>query len=130
MINPIIKVLMVAEPSKLNAVISALPSTLREEFTVVQSAPFFLEFLNPASHKGAGVAAIAEHLGIQPDEVICMGDAENDHAMLEYAGLGIAMANAMEATKQIADYITESNDDHGVAKAIEKFVLAADSSVA
>ncbi|OOE33746.1 HAD family hydrolase [Salinivibrio kushneri] len=128
--HPIIKVLMVAEPSKLDEVIAALPSALREEFTVVQSAPFFLEFLNPESNKGTGVAAIAEHLGIQPNEVICMGDAENDHAMLEYAGLGIAMANAMEATKQIADYITESNDEHGVAKAIEKFVLAADSAVA
>lgn len=54
-----------------------------------------------------------------------MGDAENDHHMLKYAGLGIAMANAMEETKKIADYITESNDDHGVAKAIEKFVLNA-----
>ena len=52
-----------------------------------------------------------------------MGDAENDHHMLEYAGLGIAMANAMEETKQIADYIAESNDDHGVAKSIQKFVL-------
>lgn len=117
--------MMVAEPSKLTEVITALPSEMREEFTVVQSAPFFLEFLNPASNKGIGVAAIAEYLGIQPEEVICMGDAENDHHMLKYAGLGIAMANAMEETKKIADYITESNDDHGVAKAIEKFVLNA-----
>ncbi|MDF5425618.1 HAD hydrolase family protein, partial [Vibrio parahaemolyticus] len=84
-----------------------------------------LEFLNPASNKGIGVAAIAEYLGIKPEEVICMGDAENDHHMLKYAGLGIAMANAMEETKQIADYITASNDEHGVAKAIEKFVLNA-----
>ncbi|EGQ7948414.1 Cof-type HAD-IIB family hydrolase [Vibrio parahaemolyticus] len=123
--HPIIKTMMVAEPSKLTEVIAALPPEMREEFTVVQSAPFFLEFLNPASNKGIGVAAIAEYLGIQPEEVICMGDAENDHHMLQYAGLGIAMANAMEETKKIADYITESNDDHGVAKAIEKFVLNA-----
>lgn len=123
--HPIIKAMMVAEPSKLTEVIAALPSEMREEFTVVQSAPFFLEFLNPASNKGIGVAAIAEYLGIQPEEVICMGDAENDHHMLKYAGLGIAMANAMEETKQIADYITASNDEHGVAKAIEKFVLNA-----
>jgi Cof subfamily protein (haloacid dehalogenase superfamily) len=98
---------------------------LHDEFTIVQSAPFFLEFLNPASNKGIGVAAIAEYLGIRAEEVICMGDAENDHHMLKYAGLGIAMANAMEETKQIADYITDSNNDHGVATAIEKFVLNA-----
>ena len=78
----------------------------------MQSAPFFLEFLNPSSNKGIGVSAIAEYLGIEAEEVICMGDAENDHHMLEYAGLGIA------------NYIAESNDDHGVAKSIEKFVLS------
>ncbi|MGR5522582.1 Cof-type HAD-IIB family hydrolase [Vibrio sp. PNB22_4_2] len=121
--HPIIKAMMVAEPNTLNDVIAALPTELREEFTVVQSAPFFLEFLNPLSNKGIGVAAIAEYLGINAEEVICMGDAENDHHMLQYAGLGIAMANAMAETKQIADYITKSNDDHGVARSIEKFVL-------
>jgi Cof subfamily protein (haloacid dehalogenase superfamily) len=121
----IIKAMMVAEPSKLTEVIAALPAELKEEFTVVQSAPFFLEFLNPSSNKGIGVSAIAEYLGIKAEEVICMGDAENDHHMLEYAGLGIAMANAMEETKRIANYIAESNDDHGVAKSIEKFVLNA-----
>jgi hypothetical protein len=121
--HPVIKAMMVAEPSKLTEVIAALPKELRETFTVVQSAAYFLEFLNPSSNKGIGVAAIAEYLGIQPEEVICMGDAENDHHMLEFAGLGIAMENAMEETKKIADYITASNDNHGVARAIEKFVL-------
>ncbi|CAE6899714.1 Cof-type HAD-IIB family hydrolase [Vibrio alginolyticus] len=121
--HPIIKAMMVAEPSKLTEVIAALPSELHETFTVVQSAAFFLEFLHPSSNKGVGVAAIAEYLGIQPQEVICMGDAENDHHMLEYAGLSVAMENAMDETKKIADYITESNDNHGVARAIEKFVL-------
>ncbi|HDY7664286.1 TPA: HAD family phosphatase [Vibrio vulnificus] len=123
--HPIIKTMIVAEPSALTKAIAALPATLHDEFTIVQSAPFFLEFLNPASNKGIGVAAIAEYLGIRAEEVICMGDAENDHHMLKYAGLGIAMANAMEETKQIADYITDSNNDHGVATAIEKFVLNA-----
>ncbi len=123
--HPIIKAMMVAEPSQLTQVIETLPSVLRETFTVVQSAAYFLEFLNPSSNKGVGVAAVAEYLGIKPEEVICMGDAENDHHMLEYAGLGIAMENAMEETKKIADYITVSNDEHGVARAIEKFVLNA-----
>ncbi|CAM3070314.1 Cof-type HAD-IIB family hydrolase [Vibrio mytili] len=121
--HPIIKAMMVAEPSKLTEVVAAVPQELRDSFTVVQSAAYFLEFLNPLSNKGIGIAAIAEHLGIKAEEVISMGDAENDHHMLEFAGLGIAMENAMEETKQIADYITESNDNHGVAKAIEKFVL-------
>ncbi|GAL09835.1 promiscuous sugar phosphatase YidA haloacid dehalogenase-like phosphatase family [Vibrio astriarenae] len=123
--HPIIKAMIVAEPAALTEAISKLDPKLREEFTVVQSAPFFLEFLNPSANKGIGVAAIAEHLGIKQEEVMTMGDAENDHHMLKYAGLGIAMSNAMEETKQIADHITVSNDEHGVAVCIEQFVLNA-----
>ncbi len=121
--HPIIKVMMVAEPTVLDQAIANLPVELKEEFTVVQSAPFFLEFLNPLANKGIGVAAIAEHLGINASEVIAMGDAENDHHMLKYAGLGIAMENAMEETKQIADHITVSNNEHGVAVCIKQFML-------
>lgn len=121
--HPIIKAMIVAEPSLLQKAIEQLPPELYQQFTIVQSAPFFLEFLNTQSNKGVGVKAIAEHLGIEAKLIICMGDAENDHHMLQYAGLGIAMANAMEQTKQLADYITLSNDNDGVAVAIEKFVL-------
>lgn len=121
--HPIIKAMIVAEPETLTAVIQQLPAELHQEYTIVQSAAFFLEFLNPKSNKGIGVKVIAEHLGIAANEVICMGDAENDHHMLRYAGLGIAMANAMEETKKIADHITLSNDEDGVAVAIEEFAL-------
>ena len=121
--HEIIKTMIVAEPTKLTDIISKLPQELKNQFTIVQSAPFFLEFLNPNSNKGVGIEAIAKHLGIMAEEVICMGDAENDHHMLEYAGLGIAMDNAMEETKKLADHITASNDNHGVAVAIEKFIF-------
>ncbi|MCG3728465.1 sugar-phosphatase [Vibrio cincinnatiensis] len=121
--HPIIKAMIVAEPEALTEAIRQLPSSLHQDYTIVQSAAFFLEFLNPNSNKGIGVKAIADHLGIHANEVICMGDAENDHHMLQYAGLGIAMANAMEETKQIADHITLSNDEDGVAVAIEQFAL-------
>ncbi|CAM4415765.1 Cof-type HAD-IIB family hydrolase [Vibrio agarivorans] len=123
--HPIIKVMMVADAETLTKTSANIPAELREEFTVVQSAPIFLEFLNPLANKGIGVAAIAEHLGIKQEEVMTMGDAENDHHMLKYAGLGIAMSNAMEETKQIADHITVSNNEHGVAVCIEEFILNA-----
>ena len=57
------------------------------------------------------------------EQVICMGDAGNDYHMIKYAGLGVAMGNATDDIKAIADHITASNDEHGVAKAIQKFVL-------
>ncbi|TFH90599.1 Cof-type HAD-IIB family hydrolase [Vibrio ouci] len=122
--HPIIKAMIVAAPDTLTAISKTLPAQYREEFTVVQSAPIFLEFLNKDSNKGVGIKAIADHMGISAEHVICMGDAENDHHMIKYAGLGVAMENAMEETKAIADHITLSNNDDGVAAVIEAFVLA------
>ncbi|PMH44915.1 HAD family hydrolase [Vibrio sp. 10N.286.49.B3] len=121
--HPIIKTMIVAKPERLTQALSSIPAEFYQQFTIVQSAPFFLEFLNTESNKGVGIKAIAEHLGIKQEEVICVGDAENDHHMLKYAGLSIAMDNATAETKAIADHITTSNDDHGVARAIEQFIL-------
>lgn len=122
--HPIIKAMIVGEPQQLSQAIERIPVALKETFTIVQSAPFFLEFLSLDSNKGVGVSAIAEYLGIQARDVICIGDAENDHHMIEFAGLGVAMNNAMPQTKSIANHITDSNDDDGVAKVIETFILS------
>ena len=66
---------------------------------------------------------MAEKLGIKQEEVICIGDEENDRHMIEYAGLGVAMGNAVAGIKEIADYVTKTNDEDGVAHVIDKFVL-------
>lgn len=119
----ILKVMMIDQPELLSAAIKQLPESLYAEFTIVQSAPFFLEFLNRESNKGVGVKALADYLGITAEQVICMGDAGNDLHMIEYAGLGVAMANASDEIKAAANHITVSNDQHGVAKVIQEFVL-------
>ncbi|EOD56627.1 sugar-phosphatase [Aeromonas molluscorum] len=120
----ILKVMMIDEPSLLSRAIAALPDSLHQNYTVVQSAPYFLEIMNRQSHKGSGVAALAEHLGINASQVIAVGDAGNDSHMVEYAGLGVAMGNATEALKALAQHITSRNDEDGVARVIEEFVLA------
>ncbi|MGF1726873.1 sugar-phosphatase [Photobacterium nomapromontoriensis] len=119
----IIKVMMIADPEVLNAAIPQLPADLYEQYTVVQSAPFFLELMNPNSNKGTGVAMLADHLGLDASQVICMGDAGNDHHMIDYAGLGVAMGNATDDIKAIANFVTDTNDNDGVAKVIEQFIL-------
>ncbi|MDP5254945.1 MULTISPECIES: Cof-type HAD-IIB family hydrolase [unclassified Vibrio] len=121
--HPIIKTMIVASEDNLKNIITQVPTDFKSTYTVVQSAPFFLEFLNPESNKGVGVAAICQKLGFDASEVICLGDAENDHHMIEYAGLGVAMDNAMPQTKAIADFITDSNENDGVAKVIEQFII-------
>ncbi len=118
----IIKVMFVDPQDKLEEAIKRLPKNIYDKYTIVRSAPFFLEFLNKESNKGVGVAALAKHLGINKEEVICMGDAGNDLAMIEYAGMGVAMANAFDEVKEAANFITLSNEEDGVAFAINKFV--------
>ncbi|WMJ80579.1 sugar-phosphatase [Clostridium sp. MB40-C1] len=120
----VIKVMFVDEPVKLSEIIDNLPEEVYEKYTVVRSAPYFLEFLDKEVNKGAGVKILAESLGINQNEVICIGDAGNDIHMIKYAGLGIAMENGFPETKKSADYITHSNEENGVAHVIDKFILS------
>ena len=118
-----IKIMFIDEPEILEKVIASLPADIYEKYTVVRSAPVYLEFLNLKANKGLGVDALAKELNIKQSEVICIGDAGNDLHMVEYAGLGVAMENAFPELKQIADYVTLSNENHGVAHVINKFIL-------
>lgn len=119
----LVKIMFIDEAPILDRVIAQLPEDIYERFTIVRSAPFFLEFLNKSVDKGVGVSKLAETLGIKQEEVICIGDADNDRHMLEYAGLAVAMGNAFPHLKEIADYVTFTNDEDGVAHIIEKFIL-------
>ena len=65
-----------------------------------------------------------EHLNVQRDEVIAIGDGTCDVSMLQLAGIGIAMGHSLDSVKVCADYVTASNEDDGVAQAVEKLILA------
>lgn len=80
---------------------------------------------NGCSKKNA-IHILADKLGIKQEEIIVMGDGGNDISMFECAGLKIAMANAEKYLKEKADFITTSNNDNGVAKAIQKFIFNED----
>ena len=121
--EPVIKTMWVDQPEKLDAALAQLPSEIATQFTIVRSTPFFLEFLPPEANKGSGIAKLAQHLKIKPEEIICIGDAGNDLHMIEYAGLGVAMGNATDDVKAIANYITADHKASGVAEVIEKFIL-------
>lgn len=118
-----IKVLFVEEPDVLEKAIKKVPDYFKKKYTMVQSAPYFLEFLNKKVNKGTGVELLAKCLDIDKKEIICIGDAGNDVHMIKYAGLGVAMGNAFPEVKAVADYVTSTNESDGVAKVIEKFIL-------
>ncbi|WP_032122232.1 Cof-type HAD-IIB family hydrolase [Clostridium amazonitimonense] len=90
---------------------------------VVSSYENNCEIMTEGVSKGRGVEILAGYYGLNPEEIICIGDNENDLSMIKVAGLGIAMGNAPEDIKKQADYVTDNNDSDGVAKAIEKFIL-------
>lgn len=119
----IVKIMMVDDPEVLSEAISKLPKEVYDRYSVLRSSPYFLEFLDKKVNKGYGVALLAKKLGIESDEVICIGDAGNDIHMIQFAGLGVAMGNAFPEVKEVADYITLSNEENGVAHVIDKFIL-------
>ena len=90
---------------------------------VVSSGLDNIEFTAQRADKGLGVLALAKAKGIKPEEIIAIGDSENDLAMLKVVGLPVAMGNAVDSVKAVAKYITDTNINDGVAKMIEKFIL-------
>jgi len=93
------------------------------DFEVVSSNFDNFEVTNKGVTKGNAVKILADYYGINKEQVICIGDSENDLSMIEFAGLGVAMGNADENVKLASQYITDTNNNDGVAKVIEKFVL-------
>ena len=81
-----------------------------------------MEFLNKNSDKGKALLMLAKYLNIKDDETMAIGDAGNDLSMILKAHVGVAMANAFKEVLDNANYITTSNEDDGVAKAINKFI--------
>ncbi|MEH2922019.1 sugar-phosphatase [Samsonia erythrinae] len=117
------KVMMIDDPEILDRAISQIPPEDFERYTIMKSAEYYLEILDKRVNKGEGVRMLAEHLNIPRESVMTLGDQENDLAMLEYAGLGVAMGNAVESVKAVSQFVTKTNREDGVAYAIEKFVL-------
>lgn len=86
--------------------------------------PTMLEILPPGGSKGTALKLLLKDMKVAPENVMAMGDAENDIEMIQLAGIGVAMGHADQPVKDAADYVTGTNDEDGVAQAIERFVLA------
>ena len=90
---------------------------------LTSSLPRNMEVNAPGVTKGSGLLALAAHLGLTRAQTMAVGDSGNDRAMIEAAGLGVAMGNATDDIRKIADVTTDDNNHDGVAAAIEKYVL-------
>ncbi len=90
---------------------------------IVKSTPYFLEFSNPEASKKCAVEFLQKYWGLKKDEILTIGDQNNDIALLQAGGIKIAMGNATEELKAEADYITETVYEDGFVRAMEKFCL-------
>lgn len=93
------------------------------DIDISYASTFNLEINDISCSKGRGILDLAEYLGIDRDEIMACGDSRNDWSMLRDAGFAVVMGNADEETKKLADFVTKSNEEDGVAYAVEKFVL-------
>jgi len=121
--DEILKVVLEEEKDVLDKITSQIPKELFEEYNVIRSLDFMIEFMKKGCTKANGIEKLAQHLGISREEIIAIGDAINDKEMIEYAGLGVAMGNAEEEIKMQADFITKTNEEDGVAHVIHKFIV-------
>ena len=120
-----VKILMSVDPAQIAEVQKRIAALLPDDLTVVQTAAFYLEVIPRAINKGQGILDICRALQMQPEEVVAFGDAENDIPMLRAAGVGVAMGNADPAVKAAADMVTLSNNEDGIAYALEKLLAEA-----
>lgn len=118
-----IKGIFIAQPAEHDRLAPQLQARFAGRLGVLRSHPLFLEVLAPQASKGDAAAFLAARYGIPREEVIAVGDAENDLSMIAWAGLGVAMGNAAPAVLAAADWVAPSVYEDGVATVIERFVL-------
>lgn len=119
------KMLIPGEPEKLIILQEKLKKDLGEKAVIFTSKPYFLEILPPNCGKGEAISWLANHIGIDIKNCMGFGDSMNDESMIKLCGYGIAMENGLDYIKNIADFVTEKDNNHGgVGDFIEKYVLS------
>ena len=116
------KLVAVGDPAALDELEEQLKLRFAGRLFISKSLPYFLEFAHPGVSKGSGLAFVAERLGFRPEETVACGDGENDRELLDWAGFGVAVANAHPDVLERADLIVPSVQEEGVALLLESYL--------
>ena len=116
------KLVAVGEPEALDRLEAELKPRFAGRLFISKSLPYFLEFAHPDVSKGSGLAFVAERLGFRPEETVACGDGENDRELLDWAGFGVAVANAHPDVLARADLVVPSVEEEGVAALLEAYL--------
>lgn len=120
--KPPTKLVAVGDPVELDGLQQRMLNRFRGRLFISKSLPYFLEFASPEVTKGSGLAFLAEPLGVTAEETVSFGDGENDVELLEWAGYGVAVANAHERVLAIADFVCPPVEEEGVAQVIDAYL--------
>ena len=115
--------MFIGNPKEMENFQKKCENILKDRYSGVLSQPYVYEVLPKNNNKGTGLKKLAEKLGIKQEEVMAIGDGNNDVEMFEYANYSVAMENASDLAAKAAKYRTDSNTNDGVAKAIRKYAL-------
>jgi Cof subfamily protein (haloacid dehalogenase superfamily) len=120
--EPPTKLVVIDDPEVLDGLKARMLSRFDGRLYISKSLPYFLEFASPAVTKATGMDFLAEHLGFARERTIAFGDGENDIELVDWAGYGVAVANAHDRVKQVADLVCPSVDEEGVAQVLEAYL--------
>ncbi|MDR7857526.1 Cof-type HAD-IIB family hydrolase [Tissierella sp.] len=120
-LQPCPKMMIVTEPHKTSEVESLLLTKFKDKIHITRSKPYLIEIIHPMVSKANALETLANKFNISQEEVIAIGDGDNDIEMIKWAGLGISVGNATETLKNYADYVTRQEYNLGVEEAINKF---------
>ncbi len=116
------KLVAVGDPGALDELEAELKPRFADRLFISKSLPYFLEFAHPDVSKGSGLDFVAAQLGFRPEETVACGDGENDRELLDWAGFGVAVANAHEDVLARAGLVVPPVQEEGVAALLEAFV--------
>lgn len=119
---PLNKILTAAEPEYLQAHYKEMMEPFKDKLSCMFTADFFFEFTAKGIDKAKAIDTVLIPMGYKKEEMIAFGDGHNDASIVKYAGIGVAMGNAVDELKSIANEITLSNEDDGIAYTLSKYI--------
>jgi Cof subfamily protein (haloacid dehalogenase superfamily) len=117
--EPPTKLVTIGDPDVLDGLEARMKERFAGRLYISKSLPYFLEFASPEVTKASGLAFVAEQLGFAPERTVAFGDGENDVELLEWAGFGVAVANAHGRVLEVADWVCPSAEVEGVAQVMD-----------
>ena len=120
--QPPTKLVVIDDPAVLEGLKQRMVERFDDRLYISTSLPYFLEFASPDVTKATGLEFLAEHLGFARERTVAFGDGENDLELVDWAGYGVAVENAHELVKEVADFVCPPVDEEGVAQVLEAYL--------